>query len=383
MKISFLILIFLLIFEPALRVENILKSRLADDNISTKLRLAYKFWQENRKKEAIDEIERQLKSDSSLISEAAIITGGNYHLIQVTDNIFSDRVGGFSPSGSMLIFERDTFMVRYDDGMFDWVESRNTGIVCFDFITGQEISPDIPYKNAYKPRFHSDTTFIYQAKPDCSNENSSSSDLMLYNLNTGTSTSCFPLNRNNYCLYGNSVVFYDNYEGAIVMKDIFSKEQKVVYDNYGFLNYRRPLASIQYFSSGENVIMFQAGFGKSRVSIYSLTPDSGELQIRSNQQITWNTEARYSPAAVNEHEFVYLLDSQYGADVYYHVDETDYRVTCDGGNKRYLIISPSGTKIAFSRKHFDQNIDSYEIFILDFEQDTTPNDLKYRFMSIR
>jgi len=354
-------------------------SKIDCETIGTELSLAFKLWQENRTKEALNEIENKLKADSSLIQQAAIITGGNYHLIRLTDNILADRVGGFSPSGTRLVYSQDTFTVRLDDGIFDWVDQRNTGIAYFDFATGKETIIDSKGVDASKPRFQSDSCFFYIAAEKSSFDISAPMTLILYNLNNGTSTECFPLYTQYYCPYEDGVVFYDRSEGAIIMKDFKDLSQKVLYDNYGFLNYRRPLGLIRNFSAGDDIIMFQAGFSASGVRIYGISPEGGVVKIMSDRQITWDKNAGFYPAAVDTNEFAYLLDGKKGIDIYYHIQNKDYRLTYDGGDKNYLTISPDGTKIAYSYKSPEQNVESYEIFILDFSRSADAKDIMYRF----
>jgi len=358
-------------------------SKIDCEAVGTELSFAFKLWQENRIKQAMDEIESKLKSDSALLSQAAIITGGNYHLIRLTDNIFADRVGGFSPSGTRLVYSQDTFTVHLDDGIFDWVDKRNTGVAYYDFETGKETTIDTRGLNAVKPCFQSDTSFFYIASERSDSDISTQTTLFLYNLNNGTSTKCFPFNTQEFCAYGDEVAFYDMSEGAIIMKDATDLSHRVLYDNYGFLNHRRPLSMIRNFSAGDNIIMFQAGYRASSVRIYSVPSEGGAVKIMSDEQITWNQNTGFYPAAVDSNDYAYLLDGRNGLDIYYHTQNKDYRLTYDGGDKSYLNISSDGIKIAYSYKSPEQNVESYEIFILDFSLPADETDIMYRFKVMR
>jgi len=380
----YLIVIFLLFYSGVIHAGNgIPVSKIDCEAVGTELSFALKLWQENRIKQAMDEIESKLKADSVLLSQAAIITGGNYHLIRLTDNILADRVGGFSPSGTRLVYSQDTFTVRLDDGIFDWVDQRNTGVAYYDFETGKETVIDTRGFNAVKPCFRSDSSFFYIASERSDADISPLSTLFLYNLNNGTSTECFPFNTQEFCAYGDEVVFYNISEGAIIMKDATDLSHRVIYDNYGFLGHRRPLGLIRNFSAGDEIIMFQAGYRASSARIYSISPQGGVAKIMSDKQITWNKNAGFYPAAVDSSEYAYLLDGRNGLDIYYHTQNKDYRLTYDGGDKSYLNISPDGTKIAYSYKSPEQNVESYEIFILDFNRPANETDIMYRFNTLR
>lgn len=357
-------------------------SRLDYSDINGQLSIAYELWQNGKIKLAILEIEKQLEADSSLITDAAVILGGNYHLKRLTDNIYTDRVGGFSPSGNKLAYSQDTFTVRIDDGMFDWLEERNTGLAYYDFTVDKETTLEIFEENPGKPRFLSDTCILYIARTDTNPENTPKINLFAYDLSMGTTTTCFPFQRQSYCPYENGVIFYDRHEEAIVIKDLQNHEQDVLYHNESMINYRRPLRLIRNFCIGSDVIMFDAG-ESSYKSIYGISLNGSVPEILITAPLSFGNDSRYYPAAVNYNEFAYLVNYYGNIDIYYHKADKDYRLTFDGGDKYYLAVSPDGSKIAYSYRLLSQNQESYEIFMLDFSIEANIEDLMYRFKVYR
>ncbi len=361
--------------------EGIPIARLENSRMDSRLLHASQLWQESKFNSAIKEFEKQLDADSTLLAQIAIITGGNYHLTRLTDNVLADRVGGFSPSGSKLVFSRDTFMVCYDDGLFDWVEKKKTGIVYYDFDMAKEIHVDIPVQNGLNPRFRSDTSFFYIDGGDTASGHPLPVPLMLYDIPTGTSSVYCSLNGYDYCPCEDGIILYDRYEDSIVMKNMQGSKNELLYDNNSFLSFRRPLAMLRNFSTGNNIIMFQTGFYPK--NIYGIPLEGGAPQVQTNRQITWRGNSLFCPAAVGPFEFAYLAKNITNTDIFYHVQDKDYRLTFDGGDKQNLAISPDGMMIAFSYKLREQYLDSFEIFILDFSRDAGVSDLKYRFSNAR
>jgi len=360
--------------------EGIQRARLDITNISPELTYAKKLWQENNTEGAIKEIEKQIGLDSSLVPQAAIILGGNYHLVRLTNNVFADRVGGFSPSGDKLVYTRDTSLTRFDDGLFDWYEDRATGIAFYDFTASTEIIPEIPPGNAFMPRFYTDSSFLYLIGNDKDSGGSASNMLYMYDILAGTSIECYPLTGQYYCSYGKGIIYYDNDDGAFILKSLNETSRKVLFDNDSILSFRRPLPMVQNLSGGNDIVLFQAGHVSSReiTDIYGLSSKGGKPKKMTDRNADWYSNPIFYPAAVSDSEFAYLENAEGEVDIYYQTRTTNYRFTYDGGDKFYLAISPDGLKVAYSYLPPHQGAENYEVFILDFGQDATIEDIKYR-----
>jgi len=360
--------------------EGIPRDRLDAGNIPPLLDNAKRLWQDNKTEEAIKEIEKQIGLDSSLVPQAAIIIGGNYHLARLTNNVFADRVGGFSPSGEKLVYARDTSLIRLDDGLFDQYENRATGIVYYDFSLDQEIIPNIPLGNAFKPRFNSDSSFIYLTGSDKDISGSTANILHRYDILTGTSNECFPLTGQYYCPCEEGIIYYDSDDGAFILKNLTDGKQKTLFDNDNFFSFRRPLPLVQNLSLGDKVVLFQAGHNTGRVmtDIYGLSPEGGKPKKMTNRNADWYSNPIFYPAAVSDSEFAYLQNARGDIDIYYQAQDNNYRLTYDGGDKLYLANSPDGLKVAYSYMPPDQGVENYEVFILDFGTNATIDDIKYR-----
>jgi hypothetical protein len=357
------------------------RDRLDITNILPELAYANKLWQENKPEEAIKEIEKQIGLDSSLVTQAAIILGGNYHLVRLTNNVFADRVGSFSPSGEKLVYARDTSLIRYDDGLFDRYEDRATGIVYYDFSLKQEIIPDIPLGNAFKPKFYTDSCFLYLTGSDKDTNGISTNLLNIYDILTGTSKECFPLKGQHYCLCDKCVIYYDNDDGAFILKSLTDGKQRTLFDNDNIFSLRRSLPLVQNLSCSNDIVLFQAGHNAGRVipDIYGLPSAGGKPKKMTNRNADWYSDPIFYPAAVSDSEFAYLEDANGDVDIYYQAMGKNYRLTYDGGDKFYLAISPDGLKVAYSYMPSKQGVENYEIFILNFASNATIDDIKYRF----
>jgi len=360
--------------------EGIPRDRLDATNISPVLAHANKLWQENKTDEAIKEIEKQIGLDSSLVPQVAIILGGNYRLVRLTDNVFADRVGGFSPSGEKLVYARDTSLIRLDDGLFDRYENRATGIIYYDFLLNQEIIPDIPPEDGFKPRFYTDSSILYLIGNDKDIGGSTANVLQMYDILTGTSSECFPLTGQYYCPHDEGIVYYDSNDGAFILKSLTNKNQKTLFDNDNIFSFRRPLPLVQNLSSGGDFVLFQAGYNTGRVmtDIYGLPSKGGKPKKITNRNADWYSNPIFYPAAVSDSEFAYLENAGGDVDIYYQTQGDNYRLTYDGGDKYYLAISADGSKIAYSYMPPKQGVENYEVFILDFTRDATIEDIKYR-----
>ena len=360
--------------------EGIPRDRLDNSNISPALDFAKRLWEDNKTEEAIKEIEKQIESDSSLVPQAAIILGGNHHLVRLTDNVFADRVGGFSPSGEKLVYARETSLIRLDDGLFDRYENRATGIVYYDFSLGQEIIPDIPPGNTFKPRFYTDSSFLYLIGNDKNIGGSTANILNIYDILSGTSKECFPLTGQYYCPCEEGVIYYDSNDGAFILRNLTEAKQKTLFDNDNIFSFRRSLPLVQNLSCGDNVLLFQAGYNTGRImtDIYGLPPKGGKPKKLTNRNSDWYSNPIFYPAAVSDSEFAYLENAKGDVDIYYQAQGNNYRLTYDGGDKFYLAISPDGSKAAYSYMPPNQGVENYEVFILDFGQNATIDDIKYR-----
>ncbi|MCP4580161.1 MAG: hypothetical protein GY839_00985 [candidate division Zixibacteria bacterium] len=360
-------------------------NKIATDSIDARLALARDMWHQGLTKDAIREIENQVELDSTLIPQAAIILGGNYHLVRLTNNVFADRVGGFSPSGDKLVYSRDTSLTRLDDGLFDWYENRTTGIVYYDFELSREIIPDLPVGNAFKPRFSSDTCFYYLGGSKADLGFSGAVMLNRYYLKWGTSIQCIRLRSRHYCSYGDGVVCYQFGENTFTKINLIESKQDILFDNDDVFTLRRSLPLVQNLSAGDDIIMFQAGHTDGRVTtnIYGIPVEGGKPRKMLDQKTTWLSKTMFYPAAVNSTEFAYLVKESGKFDIYYAKDGIEFRLTYDGGDKYYLAISPDGSRIAYSFMPTYQGVETYEIFILDFGQDADVRDLKYRINILR
>lgn len=356
-------------------------SKLNNKIIPEKLDYAFSQWEKGHFSAAINEFEKQIKSDSTLITFIAIITGGDYHLVQLTDNIYADRVGGFSPSGKKLIYSRDTSVTRLDDGFFDWLEESRSEVVYFDFETSKETTIKLPHNRCFSPKFQSDTSFFYIASNDSTGADPADKMLMLSDLDTKTSTICLSPRSYGYCPYEDELVYYDGNKDAIIKFDPKTQNKTILFSNSGTLSYRRPLSMIQNLSAGSDIIVFQAG--SQATCIYGLPPDGGTPDILTNRQLRYGSDSPFYPAAVASDEFAYLANTRQGVDVFYHIGELDFRLTYNGGDKYYLAISTDGSKIAYSYKPKRFHSESYDIFILDFDCDSEVSDIKYRFMKLK
>ncbi|OQX92799.1 MAG: hypothetical protein B6D58_01045 [candidate division Zixibacteria bacterium 4484_95] len=356
-------------------------SKLYNKIIPEKLVYPLNQWKKGYFSTAIKDFEELIKSDSTLIPFVATITGGNYHLIRLTDNIYADRVGGFSPSGTKLIFTRDTSVTRLDDGFFDWLEKSRSEVVYFDFETGKETTIKLPYNRCFSPKFQSNTSFFYIASNDSTGGDPADKMLMLFHLDTKISDTCLHTGRYGYCPYKKELIYYEPAEDAIIRFNPKSHNKTILYSNSGLLNHYRPLTMIQNLSAGDNIITFQAG---SRTTcIYGILPDGGTPEILTKQQLEYGSNAPFCPAAVAFNEFAYLANTRQGVDIFYHIGDMDFRLTYDGGDKYYLAISADGSKIAYSYKPKKLHSESYDIFILDFSNGSDISDIKYRFMNLK
>jgi Tol biopolymer transport system component len=379
-----LILILLLSARFGIAGEGLPIARLTTDNIDQRLRYAHSLWEEGRTKPAIEEIEKQLAQDSTLLTDAAIVLGGNYHLVRVTNNVFADRIGGFSPLGDKLVYARDTSMIRLDDGLFKWYEDRTTGIVYYDFNNAAEIAGEIPQPNPLQPRFLDQQSFVYLAKDQTGAGDDVHYRLYLYDLKQKTAHECFTCYGQDYCVYQNGIVNYDENRAMFTYRKPDSDNERILFDNDDWLSFKRPLPMIMNLSAGNDIILFEAGyqFGKSSKNIYSLPLFGGQPQILTTNRKEYSSDGSFCPAAVNANEYAFFNGRSNRIDIYYRVQGKDYQLTYDRGNKQYLTISPVGDKIAYSYMIEKDGVESLEIFILDFSQDATIEDIKYRINNI-
>lgn len=358
------------------------RSRLLPDDLDQELAKARQLRDNGRLVEAAALIEKRIAADSSLIPQAATIVGGNYHLVRLTSNIFPDRVGNFSPSDDKLAFARDTFFVRFDDGLFDWLEQRHTQVGYFDFGTNSELMARPGGAEGFNPQFYTDSSLFYITGGDESQDSASANQLMLYDIGTGTSSKCFPLNTYYYCPVEGGVIFYDANEAAIVKKSIDGSIQKTLYDNVGFMHYRRSLSLIRNFSAADDIIMFQAGLSPMATTLYGLSPAGGAVRIMLDRKLVFKEESDCCPAAIDTTDFCYLHLDKNDWDVFYHTPQQDYRLTFDGGEKLHLAVSRNCLMIAYSYRPAGSPTDESEIYILDFGRDATTTDMIYRFKYI-
>jgi len=358
-------------------------ARLSIDIFDKELARAKVLWETGRSAEAAEIITRRITADSSFIQEAAIIMGGDYHLIRLTNNIYPDRVGDFSPSGDKLAFARDTFFVRFEDGLFDWIEQRITRIGYFDFDKNAEFMARLDTAEGFNPKFHTDSSLFYITGDDMPYGGESSKQLMLYDIGTGTSQECFPFNTYYYCPAVEGIVFYDDAAEAIVMTNVDGSSQKTLYDNVGFMHSRRSLSLIRNFSAADDIIMFQAGFSIMNTALYGLPQTGGIARIMLDRQLVYKDESDCCPAAIDGTEFCFLRQIKTDWDVYYHTPQQDYRLTFDGGEKSHLAISRDCRRIAYSHRALGSPTDESEIYILDFALNAAITDINYRFKFAR
>ena len=380
----YLILALLFNAEIAIAGEGLPIARLNADNIDQRLRYAHSLWEEGRTKPAIEEIEKQLAKDSTLLTDAAIILGGNYHLVRVTYNVFADRVGGFSPLGNKLVYARDTSMIRLDDGLFKWYEDRTTGIVYYDFDSANETTAEIPQANPLQPRFLDQQSFVYLAKDQAGAGTDAHYSLFVYDLKQKTTSECFTCYGSDYCVYQGGIVNYDESREMFTYRKPDGANERTLFDNDDWLSFKRPLPMIMNLSAGNDIILFEAGyqFGKSGKNIYYLPISGGQPQILSTNRQEYLSDGSFCPAAVNANEYAFFNGRNDRIDIYYRVKGKDYQLTYDRGNKQYLTISPVGDKIAYSYMIEKDGVESLEIFILDFSRDATADDLMYRIKNI-
>jgi hypothetical protein len=382
-------LIFVLINIAAFIVEvragnGLERDRLNPDNIDERLARAKSLYEDGKDGLAVIEIEKQLAKDSSLILDAAKIVGGNYHLVRLTNNIFADRAGGFSPSGDKLAYARDTSIMLLDDGLFNWYEDRTTGIVYYDFNENKEIETSIVQENPIMPRFRDDRSIYFLSAITANSPVEGSYMLYRYDLEQKNSEACFALNGRGYCPYGDGVVVYDDLNSSFIYESEYG-ERRVIFDNDSWLSFKRPLPLILDLSSGNDVILFESGYqsGRSGKNIYGVPFAGGKPVILTTRQQSFLSDFAFCPAAVDENEFAYLWGDNRDADVYYRQDGKDYRLTFDGGIKQYLALSPDGRRLAYSYMVEEKGRQSLEVFIMDFGQDASESDLKYRFKNIK
>ena len=356
--------------------------RIAPDSIDSRLHTARGIADRYGIQSAAREIKIQLKADSSLVSDAAILLGGNYHLERLTDNVFADRVGGFSPSGERLAYSRDTSLLRLDDGLFDWYENRTTGVFYYDFIKQEEIVPAIPYANAYAPQFLDDSTLLFIAAADSSAAGTAA--LYKYDLELKQTSECFPITWRGYCTLEGRIIAYDYTDGEIKEMSLDGKTENELFDNTSFFSFKRPLPQIWNLSACAREIYFQSGFGSGRSgeNVYSLPSSGGRPRIRTSKMQEYPGNGRFYPAAIGSDEFLFLVNVGEDIDIYYQYKDNVYRLTYDGGNKFYLAVSPDRKKVAYSYMPQGQGLESYEVFMLDFSRDATPEDIEYRFKSL-
>jgi hypothetical protein len=358
-------------------------SRITSDSIDLRLYTARDIVQKYGIRSAVREIKAQLKADPSLVTDAAILLGGNYHLERLTDNVFADRVGGFSPSGKKLAYSRDTSLLRLDDGLFDWYENRTTGVFYYDFAKNEEITPDIPYANAFAPRFLDDSTLLFMVADDTAGGKSAA--LYKYDLELGQTSECFPITSRSYCTSGGKIIVYDNTNGEIKKMNPEGKIEQMLFDNTDFFSFKRPLSFIWNLSACDQEIYFQSGFGSGRSgeNIYSMPSGGGRPRIRTSEMQEFAGSGRFYPAAIDSDEFLFLANYGKDVEIYYQYKDKEYCLTYDGGDKFYLAVSPDLQRIAYSYMPLDQGVESYEIFILDFSRDATPDDIEYRFKTLQ
>lgn len=361
------------------------EDRLGTGRIDTRLELARMALDANRFNVAAAEIARKVGEDSSLVIDACRLLGGNYHLIRLTDNIFADRVGDFSPSGSKIIYARDTSFIRQDDGVFDWYDDRTTGIICYDFSTGREAEPVIIQENPFRPRFNSETSFFFLSRNDGDQSPGGLTGVYLHDLELDESTKCFSFRGQYYSPANDMLVIFDNAEERFILKDLRGSDLKTIFDNNSLLTLKRPLPLIQNISAGNEVLMFEAGFssGNPAKNIYSLPLDGGKPKVMTTELKEFLSDGAYYPAAVNKDTFALLVGGQDDLDIHYRFKGKACRLTFDGGKKNYLAISPDGLRIAYSFMVEKDGLESYEIFLLDFSQDATADDLMYRINNIK
>lgn len=182
--------------------------RLKVDSLAAKLTFAEKHLKDKNYSYAAVEITRQLEKDSTLLTQAAILLGGNYSLVRITDNVFADRVGGFSPSGNKLIYVRDTSATHIDDGLFSTYENRSTGVVIYDFDQDTEIVPDLPYSNPTEPRFKDDHSFYFIAESTDNDSLNSRKILYHHEIKQCQTVKSSDLIKRNYWPYKDGVISY-------------------------------------------------------------------------------------------------------------------------------------------------------------------------------
>lgn len=353
-------------------------SRIEVDRVHPKLEFARQLCDRAQYQSAAAEIKRKIETDSTLLFQAAQLFGGNYHLLRLTNNILADRVGNFSPSGEKIVYARDTSFMRYDDGVFDWYENRGTGIIYFDFASGEEIIPDIPHDNAFRPRFCSDDSILYltDGKAGFSSQNT----IYLYDLELEKSSECFSFHGQDYYPVEEGIIVFDRADDGFIVKSLKGEKKEMLFDNSSILTFKRPLPQIRNISAATGIILFEAGFTAGRVgkNIYGLPIAGGKPKIMISDRKEFLSEGAFYPAAVDEEEFAYLAGDRDDTDIHYRLGDKDFQLTFDGGQKAYLAISPDGLKIAYSLMIEEDGIESYEIFVLDFGQDATIDDLMYR-----
>ncbi len=373
-------LILILFAFSIVNAQGIPDERLLVQSPPEKLMFAQKHIDEGNFGYAAVEISRQLEKDSTLLAPAATMLGGNYSLVRITDNVFADRVGGFSPSGNRLILARDTSAISLDDGFFNDYEKLSSRIVIYDLETKVEILPEMDIDNPYKPRFNGDNSFYFLVNQSAGQSPGSLKKLYLYDMELGTITECCELSGGSYCPLLDGVITYNTAKGVLVYKDWRNHIETVIFDNESLLSFKRPLPLIQNISANAGVIMFEAGFsnGKFTKNVYSIPVDGEKVEILTNVRKTFMSEGSYYPATVKSKEFAFISGDNRNSNIHYMKNDQDYTLTFDSGLKYYLAISPDGTKIAYSYMIVRDGVESYEIFMLDFGLEATSEDINYR-----
>lgn len=372
------------------RAQGLPLDRLTVDSLSSKLEIAKNHIDNGYYSYASVEISRQFKKDSTLFLQAATLLGGNYHLVRITDNLYADRVGGFSPSGNKLIYARDTSVIHLDDGLFQSYEDRTTGIVIYDFTTDSETIINLPQENPCKPKFRDENSFYFIADTDSSKGYAfikgytSIKSLYCYEMEPDSAFKCCELSGNVYCPSGDGIIIYDRGKSLLEYFRPDNLERDVLFDNESLLTLKRPIPLIQNISVGRDVIMFEAGFqvGSVNKNIYSLPLTGGTPQVVTRDMKRFMSFGAYYPAAVDSNEFAYLVGDDSNSNIFYMKDGIKYRLTFEPGYKYYLVISPDGTKLAYSYMIEREGMESFEIFMLDFTQNATIEDLNYRLKAI-
>jgi Tol biopolymer transport system component len=331
------------------------------------------------------------------ISEIAFLTGGNYYLKRLTNDLIADYYPSFSHNGKKIIYHSDTSFFCEDFGLEKKIVKKSQ-IFILDLDTGKKVCISSDDTSEQNPRFSwDDKKIVYEKEIPSKKEkpkyyskwigSEQQKEIFLKDLDTGqafrlTNNDCFD-GLPNFSPNNRKVIFVhddpDSNISTLYQLNLDTmKREKVIppikarfYTQFAFPYYPS-------FSPAGKKVLFQAGFKESKIYIVDLEEES--LKNLSTSE----SEDFYPSFSPDGRKIVFVSTQDEQTEIYLMNSDGSNRtrLTFDGTDKRFPAFSPDGKKIVFVAKQPEEEERYLELYVLDLAKEISKEQLKERIKEL-